>query len=871
MYQSETSKAGLAPINAFVLVEWGSILLQHAAQKGIEAFRVYGLQVVQAHSRALELILSSTLHVKKSVQQSAVTVTRRALRRVLRALGVASLSLIVENLTIKGQSLGIKAASFLGVLAGVCSRLPEDIAPLAKHKEEYYSFYLREILSARSLVPEHLASAMNDFFAVFTTFEDLKTVLVPSLEKALLRAPEVVLNDLVSPLFSSISKSIDVGPILANNLSKPLLSNIKSSNASIRDGSTSAFSILAGRSRNQEALGRVIDDVLLPMLTPKLTADQRAFHAKILAKIPTVPTKAKGTSELLCTVLSKESNEAAVGSEISALLSQFRQLSNDNTLVAKAVAALCAKGIEDKRPGFGRQWMLGVGSALWEYRNGRSHTLENPQLGSLEADCLHSFLKITEEVIQNPITAASSGLAVAPMITLSLGQSLLSSGAAESTRATVRKAKLMEKILSTDGRTATLLNPRIYTRLAGPDLQWQIRALQASSTELGEGVESEVASAWSQAIIHLIATDGYPKVREMAMFSLSQAYLENRTTIAKLMINGLWTWYQKAEAGEKEAATGSRAGMRNIHFVIRSICLLVNESEHFREESSKAIMQAQLIEMLVLCRPEIIPHVHWIELCLRVGEDPGLIARSNAKTCLERVKQHLSYQGGSAAERNIRLAAYNTAAELAFVSPEPIIPLLLEMINDDLPVSEVSDCGPTETAIAQTPEGISYTDVLMSGNQKYPIDKNSKDYDTLKWEEEMRNQIAKKKGQERKLTADEKAKVSAQLIKEASIRQKVRKLERRLRNSIGYIHALATGPPTDAIMWLNPCLQGLTSVIGAGADRLVGDAAGEVYLICSDFVSSRLGPLRRFIGIATLRMLDSHPSPALEQEPLRGP
>ena len=845
-------------------------MLQHASQTGIEAFKYYGVKVVQAHARALELVSSSTLHAKESVHQSAILATRRALRKVLRAHREEALSLIVGDLTAKGQTLGIKGASFLGVLAGVCSRLPADIAPLAKQKQEYYAFYLREILGSRMLVPKHLASALNDFFVEFTTFEELRADLVPPLEKALLRAPEVVLNDLVSPLFGSISKSIDVAPILANNLSKPLLSNLKSSSASIRDGAISAFSILISRSQDQQALGKVVDEVLLPMSTSKLTAEHRDLHARILAMIPAVHAKAKNMCELLCAILSKEANETAVGNEVTALLCQFQQLPKD-TAVTKMVASTCMKGIEDKRPGVRRQWMLGVGLVLWEHRNeGSRKSSDNANLGKLETDCLPCFLKVTEEVVQNPITAVSSGLAVAPLITLSLCQVLLSS-VSESTKATIRKAKLMEKVTSTNAKTATLLSPRVYTKLSEPDYPWQIRALLASSVELKNHVESDFALAWSQAIIHLISANDHTKVRDMAMCGLTKAHLENRMNIAKIMINGLWDWYENVEADEKDtAATASKAGTRRLHFVIRSICRPLGQGTYHPDESSKAVMQAQLIDMLVLCRPEITPQAHWIELCLRVGEDPGLIAKTNAKQCLEKVERCLSSHYDSPHASNIRLAAYNAAAELAFVSPDSIIPLLLDRINRDLPVSEILNCGPTETAIARTPEGTAFIDVLSSQKQKYMVDKNSKDYDTVKWEEEMRNQIAKKKGQEKKLTADEKAKVNAQLVKEAGIRQEVRNLEQRLRNGIGYIYALAVGPPTETIMWLSPCLQALTSVVEVGVARLVGDAADEAYLTCSNFVSPRLGSLRRFVGVATLRMLSSQLPPHLEQEPLKG-
>jgi len=164
-----------------------------------------------------------------------------------------------------------------------------------------------------------------------------------------------------------------------------------------------------------------------------------------------------------------------------------------------------------------------------------------------------------------------------------------------------------------------------------------------------------------------------------------------------------------------------------------------------------------------------------------------------------------------------------------------------------------------------------FVDVLGTQSKQQALDKNSKDYETLKWEAEMRSQIAHKKGHEKKLTADEKAKVNAQLTKEAKIRDEVHQLERKLRHGVGFVHALAIGPPIEADLWLGPSMEALVDVVSAGAGRLVGNAADDAYLACANFVSTRLGSMRRFIGIATLRGIGSSSLPEeLVQEPLKG-
>lgn len=219
----------------------------------------------------------------------------------------------------------------------------------------------------------------------------------------------------------------------------------------------------------------------------------------------------------------------------------------------------------------------------------------------------------------------------------------------------------------------------------------------------------------------------------------------------------------------------------------------------------------------------------------------------------------------------MRHAAYNAAADLAFVAPEVMIPTIIEQIRTDLNAEQLNTLGPTEAAIARTPEGIAFVDVLASKGQTQRPDKSAKDYDVLKWEEDLRAQLAQKKGQQKKLTAEQQAKVNAQLTKEANIRENVHSAEVRLRRGIGFIQSLAMGPPTQAELWMDPAVHCLLGIISAGAALLVGDSAAAAYLACAERISPRLGTVRHFIGVATLRVLGaSSLSLEMEQEPLGG-
>ena len=875
-FAKEASKHGLAPSNAFVLVEWGSIFLQHFGEAR-EHWNKFGNELVSSHAQTLELCCSSD--VRQSIKHSALIVTRRALRKVLgdKGSGEATVGSIVSLLTANSQPLGNRTATFLGIVAGVCARLPARRAVLEQEKSHFYSFYTREIIGSRTKVPKHIATGLTDFFMDFTTSEDLDKDVVPAVEKALLRAPEVVLDDLISPLVNSLSVDIDLAQVLSEHLLKPLLANIKSQNMAIRTGALSAFTVLVRRCKNQTFLEQVTDDILLPLSTSKLAAaEQRTLHARMLSLLPWQPNRTESICTSLAVIVAKEPNEGSLTAEALALTQQMLLIAslgfNINSKTSTATTDAFAKGLSDKRAANRKTWALRTGDLLWMMKN---RTGESPAAVQMVDTLILKVLQVFEEAAVSPQAAAQSGLAVAAYVVIALGRDLPEMVTGDVVKAAIRKATVYNKVLTSSPKTSILLNHRIYTKISAlEEYTWAVRALMACSDDLATmGSRSATGDAWAQAFLYLItAIEIPPDAPKHAVAALTDVYSKNPAVVADTIIQAVWSWQRSTELEDKDTpAAAAKTGNTRLYVAIRSICPPPHTQKPDRDNVDVKVLQAQLINMLVLCRPEILPRVSWIDMCLRVGQDPGTLVRAKAVQCLEKVDHFLTINGSSVSSAMVQLAAHNTAAELAFVAPDTVIPLLLERIERDLVPERVKSYGPVDIAIANTPEGIPFVDVLSTKPQNRVLDKNSKDYDTMKWEEEVRSQLAQKKGRERKLTVDEKAKVNTQLAKEAGIRTKVLELERILRRGLGLINSLATGPPTESEMWIGKCLKALLEVIIAGARLIVKSYADETYLICSDLVSTRLGSLRRFIGVATLRALGASDLPDyLEQEPLGG-
>ena len=869
LLKAECSKSAIAPANAFVLTEWVSLGIQHCAVHP-SYWAKAGKDLIHASAQIIEFTLASG--GKESVLHSSIVVTRRALRRLARnaEIGKDAIGEIITQLTQRDSS-NIKAAVLLGIIAGVTSRLPDRKSLLDARKAEYLSFWIREVINSRSLVPEHISTSFADFFVTFVNEQDVQASLIPALEKALLRAPEVVLNDILCQTLLSLPESIDLTKILTNHLLKPMLSNLKSSNEGIRNGVVNTFTRLIHRCRDEDGLKRISQDLLAPLASIKVTpADQRALLARLIATLPSLASYSSNTADNLAEIVGREPNETALGAEVLAL-AHYSYFESESCYAIRSQKIINAfvKGLSDKKPAVQKIWALSAGNLFLQMSQ---NTSSSSSITNFIETLLAPFLNLYKEAVTNPLPAAHSGLVVAACILVSQYEFFEASIKDPAAKEALRRAKVFElAVQGISAKPSILLSNKVYSRVTDPeDLSWLIRALRVCAKLLQSGqYPTDIRRDWAQTFIHLISTSSVPvAARREAARSLTEAYLANPRVVSAVVLDGVWDWICDTSIQNPDFKEASL-----IQHVINAISpptLLTSNNRAIKVTD----ISKQLIEMLVLCRPELLPSTRWIDLCIRTGQDPGTLVRTHCFECLAHVNRIHAEKKFKTVDRPLDNAISMAFAELAFVAPDTATIQLVQQVTSDLSVGDLQTFSSTDIAIARTPEDVAFVDVLSSKkNQDVLLDKNNKDYNTLKWEEDVRRQLAQKKGQQQvKLSADDQAKIKAQLLKEATIREKVLKVEERLRRGILLILGLANGPPTTNVeVWLGPCIKLLLEVINCRVGLLVRNLANDAYLACAQWVSSRLGLLRQFIGVATLRAIGASELPKnLEEEPLGG-
>lgn len=628
----EAQKPVIAVSTAFTLVEWCSLLMQKLS--GTALWDQVGEDVLLCDADSFERCLQPTS--KRSVVHSATIVTRRGFRRLLDTAKSQEkvLADAVKILTAKVAQPSAKNAPLLGVIAGVCSRRDTLRLLFAALKPQYYEFYTREIVTSKTAVPRHIAAGLRDFFYDFATLEDLEKEVVPTIEKGLLRAPEVILNGVLGPLVSSLPATFDLSKILKERLMKHLLSSIKSSNTQVRTGAVNSFRDIVSRSGDEKLLEGIVEEVLTPLKGGKLSsADHRILHAEMLEGIHLPQSSAPTVASGVATVAAKEGNEPALIAETSALARAISQILTQKGDIPKPVLDTLSKGLGDKKHSSRKVWLLLVAQILQDLNKSEPSPGEAPFIESVVPKLVDNF----NEVVANPATSVQNGIIVGAYILTALAPALQTRLPSSSAAPTLSKASGTEEALGPGGKQSFLLNPRIYTKVAAEaDLRWFALALSSLPTTFGEKAGDGILLDWAEAFIYVISgSEVQARVQQQAATELTQLYTKTPDTTSRAIMDGLWSVLQTSTK-DKDL----RLAPENLLSVLKSICLETDEGGS--SIIPKEQRESQACALLVLARPELVPRSSWITLCLRMGVDPGTLAKNHQDVLLKEVGRRAS-------------------------------------------------------------------------------------------------------------------------------------------------------------------------------------------------------------------------------------
>ncbi|CCH61585.1 hypothetical protein TBLA_0F00410 [Henningerozyma blattae CBS 6284] len=285
---------------------------------------------------------------------------------------------------------------------------------------------------------------------------------------------------------------------------------------------------------------------------------------------------------------------------------------------------------------------------------------------------------------------------------------------------------------------------------------------------------------------------------------------------------------------------------------------------------NKEILSKILIRNLIVAQSKFFRLKNgWASLALSAGLDPFNIIKDHSTELVERISSIMLDKNMTKTE--IYYCASKAASYATFINPTVMAPLITDLINRDLNTEELFHITAEDLQIWSGLEGELVINVLDKDIAKKLSDKNRKDYETLKWEQSIRKEQAKKNV--KKLSKEEQILVNAQLEKESQIRTRITKLQLSLFRSINIIDILsndATLASNGAEIWYPVAVNALLKLTQtSNSFHLIDTQAIDTFLNLSKNMSSRLEKTRFFIGLATLRVHNvNHIPDNFTQEPI---
>lgn len=642
--------------------------------------------------------------------------------------------------------------------------------------EKYCKFIAKEVILSKtppSIFCQKLF--LSPFINEFLTEDTFKSEILPNIEKANLRSPELGFA-ITNEFYSAIdSRKVDLLNIFATSkLITQTFSSLKSSKETARkitlESLYTLLSTICSETTKVEDLSKFVDEVF-KNIKSNLNADYKALASKILFQIPKFSTD---TSEKIALNLSnyilKESNENALMLMLDAFYAHYFSLQKSSPQINQIIE----NGFKEKKLIIRKLWLIGY---LKNIENACSDLLEN-----FENQCFEFFI----EVLNNENKHEHKGL-LASMEYLNKEYTRIPDKFNAVVNDIPNKALLGDLLVNTTISTSLTVNDR----LRAADL-------------------------------------------------LNHLFKKNPLTFGLSVIKSL----------EKKIQTVSTQEDDKISFrYITPIFKAISQPIEDRESSIKV-----LVESVVVCQYPFQLKNGWAGLVLNAKLDPSLIVSENCETFMKNIYDIT--KSANLVNKEYYRCALNAAAYLAFINPSVITPCLIKLLETDLDLEPLTKISDEDIMIWKGEEGTMVVDVLEKGIAKKISNKNSKDYETLKWEQDVRKMQAKKNIV--KYTKEEQLLVNQQLEKESQIRSNIWSIVSRLIRSMELIQKLsadATLADNGVHKWYPIAVSKLLQLAKiSNTSKIIDDMVITTFLKLSENASEKLGTFKLFIGLSILRV-----------------
>ncbi|KAG0214330.1 translational activator of GCN4 [Mortierella sp. NVP41] len=836
-----------AASNRFVFLNWVNVLLNCELGSKSETPSTHAKTLVGCQALLIDGLVDAS---KKSVAQGAIGDVRRCIRK-----NAASIPFFLEYLTSTTTTPSYLNSVLLGTVIDVALRLKNN-PEVAKghiigHKDAILKFYLTNLISSKQAVPARCATAFNDFINTYVTLDIFKADLLPTTERLVLRAPEIVFALLVH-LVKALS--FDPSPIFSSSLQDPLLNGLRSTSESVRTSSNALFKQFAQQSKEEEHVLKVVTEMAKLLTTGKVSSpDHRGIFYDCLGKTAATNSEAVSIKALqgLNTMTAKESNEAAVTFGIDATIAHLQVLLATGKNVPE-VAATIKTGVTalgSPRASLRKTWARGMGDLIWK--------------GEYAQESVKSV-----SLLMTPLIAAFNNIQKAPLtykdgplegyVAVAAAYRLAKDGDAPA-------RQLIKSALAVSPKPSLVLFDKVYTKLTtAEEGVWFVHALEALMAEKDASEEAKMAIG--TGFIYSAAASPYADARKEAFHALQRCAKNDVNNVGTIIRESLLRWVSLLETPVKDSTPLLAASSISTdpHIAAYRLSEILSAITTYNSDGNQEVMAKVATELIVLSHHEAIASptkkYDWMSMVQRARLDPGRLVSDYQDRVEQLVMDAASLDSTSPL---MYKAAMATISSLVFIAPSTMIPTFIGHVEEDLDSKLLDKIGEQEIGIWKHPEGELFVDVLKGMKKQGGADRSRPAFDEQKFNRDVRKALSAKKttstaaaSSSPKLSRDEQASVDAQLAKESNIRKSVQNTYVHLMRGLATIRALVDGNADELTARLVELVRLLLNGVVKRGGPLVGSVAVDTYLTLGRCTSERLDSIRVPLALATLRSLD---------------
>lgn len=748
--------------------------------------------------------------------------------------------------------------SYIGILSSALEAI-EYKCPTPLHflttklKKQILDYYKDHVLASR-ISPDKVAFILFEKFAELAINTEDFTFLVSSIEKCILRSPEIAFNIILPPILTGLKTSVDLTKIVINSkLLDGILSGMKSTKDATRKGSLNCLKILL------ESHFDFSDNVSTSIFINECVKNYKATsNADSKFAIGSIFSSIRLTSEEiaqklikdLMPLISKELSDIALKGIVCTFLSSYFFLlksdspSENETQIIK----LLEKGLDEKRVLLKKAWFVLLANAVFE----DASEISNSHFLDLLQQVGPSLVSVIEEAEKSPILLANNKAITCAYISIAILlflENLSKNGG-------VSYDHLIMKSFAQKEERPSLLSLSVLTKLnTNEDISWVIECLVNVLELLGDDASTSIyCLAWIYLSISKNISFGL-RIKSLSAF---QACAKKNLLLAYRMVDSIYDILISADEGHDFEL------MKYDYRALGRILSIITQVD-------EDISLQNLSRLLIVSNHELVGYKDgWIGLCQRAQKDVGEFAMRNFDILFDSLMK--TFRDNHYSSYLFKAAVVSTG-ELSFILPDQMGPKIADKLVQFLNTDTMLDISAEMLKIWAGNDGELVVDVLNVPKSK-ELNKNSRDYETRRWEEEIRSELAAKKKNLslQRLTKEERLLVEEQLAKESEIRHDIDARINKIETALQVIKKLtedAAQVSNGARFWYPIAVMNLLNLAQLDNSRtLVGNGVIDTFVQLSSMLSGRLGTLRSFVGIATLRVYEVPVQKEFCEEPL---